>query len=295
MALLFMDGFGLYAYNSASVKNRWTTAPNLTPSTAYGRFGTNGMRLDSSVYYLRKNLSLVSKTQLVLGFAFKYYNALSPTYSSTYPFIRFLDETGVDQVKIHANTNFGFDVYNCSDSLLGSSSNNVFSSNRWFYIEAKVVIHDTTGSVEVHLNGTTIINLTSQDTKIGSAYVDQVMIRGIHASYDTYVDDFYIDDSSFHGDCHVREFQPDSDGNSSDFTRSTGSNDYECVDEAKSNEDTDYIYSDTLNHKSLFGITTGALGTVEGVQLALDCRLDQAGTRKITPICRSNSVDYDGT
>jgi hypothetical protein len=289
-----MDGFGLYAGATSALK-RWTVAPTLTPSPSYGRFGGNGNRIDNSTVYLKKNLGLGTKTTLVVGFAFQYYSGTTPSYHSSYPLIGFLDDSGVYQIKIHVNANYGFDVRDGSDSLLGSSSNNVFSNNRWFYIEAKVVIHDTTGSVEIRINESTVVNLTSQDTKIGSAYVDQVIIRGINASFDLYVDDIYIDDANFHGDCQVREFQPDSDGNSSDFTRSTGSNDYECVDEVESNEDTDYIYSDTLNHKSLFGITTGAMGTVKGVQLALDCRLDQAGTRKITPICRSNSVDYDGT
>jgi hypothetical protein len=69
----------------------------------------------------------------------------------------------------------------------------------------------------------------------------------------------------------------------------------ECVDETPSNEDTDYIYSDTLNHKQGFGITTGSLSTVKGIQLNNHCRLDQAGTRKITPLIRSNSTDYSGT
>ena len=88
---------------------------------------------------------------------------------------------------------------------------------------------------------------------------------------------------------------PDVDGNSADFTRSIGSNDYECVDETPSNEDTDYISSNTLNHKSIFGITTGALSTVKGIQVNNHVRVDDAGTRKIKAIARSNGADYQGT
>jgi hypothetical protein len=105
----------------------------------------------------------------------------------------------------------------------------------------------------------------------------------------------YVDDTQFHGDCRVKTFVPDSiSGTNNSFTASAGNKD-ECVDEIPSNEDTDYIVSDTLNHKQTFGITTGVLGTVKAIQLNNHCRLDEAGTRKITPIIRSNGTDYSGT
>ena len=133
MALLFMDGFGLYAGSTSAFK-RWSFAPTLTPSPSYGRFGGNGMRLESSTVYLRKNLGLASKTQLVLGFAFDYYSAITPVYNASYPFIQFLDDSGVVQVKIHV-TYFSFHL---DHFLQGTSSNELM-----FYIFSLSLRQDT--------------------------------------------------------------------------------------------------------------------------------------------------------
>jgi hypothetical protein len=294
MSLLFLEGFDNYSA-WGYMNKKWDAVSISSMSTNAGRFGSNGIAMNTASHYMQKNLGLGTKTTLVVGFAMRLFEADPIVYSSGYPLLRLEDEAGVVQVRLHLNDSYGFDVYNGAGTLLGSSADTLIGVNRWYYIEIKAVIHDTTGSVEVHLGESQILNLTSKDTKNGSAYVDRIRINCVYSNVGTYFDDVYIDDANFHGDCHVKTFRPDADGNSSDFTRSTGSNDYECVDEQGSNEDTDYIYSDTLNHKSIFGITTGALGTVEGVQLNLDCRLDEAGSRKITPICRSNSVDYSGS
>jgi len=291
MALLFLEGFDIYA-DGDDVAKKWASA-SLSTLTSSGRFGTKAASASVISHILQKNLNLGNKTTLIIGFAF-YLGAGTPSYSSTYPFIKIMDESDAIQVRVHMNSSFGFVVYNGAGTLLGSSASSVYQNSRWHYFEVKTVIHDTTGSVEIRLDEATILNLTSKDTKYGSAYADRFKLYGINGIAYNIWDDFYVDDTNFQGNVHVKTFRPDSDGNSSDFTRSTGSNDYECVDEEGSNEDTDYIYSDTLNHKSIFGITTGALGTVSGVQVNCDCRIDQAGTRKITPICRSNSVDYDG-
>lgn len=293
MGLLFIDGFD--HYTSAQELLKYNAASVNYLSSSYARFNGQGILFDMASHYIRKHLDLGTKTTLYIGYAFRYASGGTPNYSSSYPMINFYDEVGVSQVKIHANSNWGFSAYRGDNTLLGSSGNNAFTSYKWYYLEVKVTISDTVGEVTINLNETQILNLTSQDTKNGSAYVDRVFLGPIYNYYNLYVDDFYIADDEFKGDCEVKTFYPDADGNSADFSRSGGSNDFECVDEAQCNEDTDYIYSDTLNHKSIFGITTGAMATIKGIQVNNICRIDQAGTRQITPIIRSNSTDYSGT
>jgi hypothetical protein len=293
MTLFFMDGFDHYS-NAQKFEKSLESEFISSFDSSYGRFGTGGFRLTSSNYHGTIN-SKINKSTIYLGIAVKKTEGGSPAYSSIYPFIEFYDDSDVIQVKFHVNSTFGISIYDASDSLLGSSADAVFPDMKWFYLECKVTISDTVGEVTVRINGTQVLNLTSQDTKNGSDYIRKIRFRCVNNGKDTYFDDMYIDDAQFHGDCRIRIFMPDSDGNSVDFTRSGGSNDYECVDESPSNDDTDYIVSDTLNHKSIFGITTGALGTVKAIQVNNHCRIDEAGTRKITPIIRSNSTDYQGT
>jgi len=291
MALLWMDGF-----DHGNPTNKFDGGELIDNNTgdSYARFYGGGISLSSGVAYLRKNLG-VNKTTIYMGAAFKKNTVGEPAYNIAYPILAFYDEGKIYQIKIHLMVNNVISVYDGGDTLLGSTSDNVIADKIWYYIEVKVTISATVGQVLIRLNEQEVLNLTSKDTKYGSDYIRSVKIAGINSNKTVYWDDFYIDDAQFHGDGHIKVFMPDVDGNSSDFTRSTGSNDYECVDEIPQNEDTDYISSGTSNHKSIFGITTGILNTVKGIQVNNYCRIEQAGIRKITPIVRSNGTDYSGT
>jgi hypothetical protein len=298
MALILIDGFDYFS-EGQSVAMGWTMGNFLQVSwsSSYARYGGVGIRITDSgspSYILHRNMG-VNKSTIYLGIAIYKYGTGTPYFHNDGAFVLFEDESNIDQVKLYVNNSWGIDVYRGDNTLLGSTADDLIANRRWFYLEAKVTISATVGVVELRINGNQVLNLTSQDTKNGSDYIRSFGLTAIHSDNETNFDDIYVDDAQFHGDCRVKTFVPDSDGNSTDFTRSTGSNDYECVDELPANEDTDYIVSDTLNHKSIFGITTGALGTVKGIQLSNRVRIDEVGTKKITPIVRSNSTDYTGT
>jgi hypothetical protein len=293
MALLFMDGFDHYTVNQRPDK-KWTGSSFITISSSYARFSGQGLFITSGGYAQLCDIG-VNKSTIYFGMAVKKISGGNPAVSTSYPLLMFLDESGVNQVLLCVNSAYGIVAYDGSPSLLGSSSDGVIPDQKWFYLEVKVTISATVGEVTARVNETQVLNLTSQDTKNGSDYIRQFRITAINMNLDTNFDDIYIDDAQFHGDCRIRTFMPDSiSGTNNDFTASAGNKD-ECVDEAQSNEDTDYITSDTVNNKQTFGITTGALGTVIGIQLNNHCKLDEAGTRKITPLIRSNSTNYSGT
>ena len=296
MGLLFIDGFDHYPQSSMIGKNYSLVVGNqVVFSTNYKRFFSGqGVAVQGYQGGFKKNIGVYNLSTIYFGIAIYKQEDGTISVNTTYPLITLIDESNINQVKLCANLNYGISVYRGDNTLLGSTANNLFSDNKWFYLEAKVTISATVGVVEIRINESQILNLTSQNTKNGSDYIRKIRFQGMYHDIDIYYDDLYIDDSQFHGDCQVKAFNPDADGNSADFTRSTGSNDYECVDEVASNEDTDYIFSETLNHKSIFGITTGALNTIKGIQLNNHCRLEATGTRKITPIVRSGGTDYSG-
>ena len=296
MTLLFMDGFDHYAESGEQPLDKGY----ITGNFAYYDFVTGRFNYgyaiqfkDSMGYgYFRKNLG-VSKSTIYFGAAVKKFPG-TPTHSADDPFIHFKDESSVVQVRLHVLADFSIAAYQGDGTLLGTSAAGVFLDQYWQYLEVKITISATVGEVTIRINETQILNLTSQDTKNGSDYIrwfDMTHINGQHCSWD----DLYVDDAQFHGDCRIRTFVPDSiSSTNNDFTASAGNKD-ECVDDIPSNEDTDYIVSDTLNHKQTFGITTGALGTVKGIQLNNHCRVDAGGSRKITPLIRSNGTNYSGT
>ena len=296
MGLLFIDGFDHYPQSSMIGKNYslYDFGQVVFSTNCKRFFSGQGVAVQGYQGGFKKNIGVYNLSTIYFGIAIYKQEDGTISASTTYPLISFLDSVSTDQVKLCANLNYGISVYRGDNTLLGSTANNLFSDKKWFYLEAKVTISATVGVVEIRINEQQVLNLTSKNTKNGSDYIEKILFKVIY-DRDTYYDDLYIDDSQFHGDCQVKTFMPDSDGNSADFTRSTGSNDYECVDEAVSNIDTDYIFSNTLNHKSIFGITTGALEIVKGIQVNNHCRLEEAGVRKITPIVRSGGTDYSGT
>ena len=295
MALLMIEGFDHYTTDAHAGDKGWEYFGSMfSVNSVSARFGGNGAENSySGVLPASKNFG-VNKSTIYFGIAIKKSETTTPGGVGDTALINLLDESNVNQILIWLGSSYELMVYRDA-TLLGSSADFVVPNQKWFYLEGKIVISDTVGEVTLKVNETQVLNLTSQDTKNGSDYMRYFGFCGIYHDVTTYFDDIYIDDAQFHGDCRIRTFMPDADGNSADFTRSTGSNDYECVDDNPPNDDTDYISSDTLNHKSIFGITTGALGTVKGIQLNNHCRLDEAGTRKIKPLIRSNSTDYQGT
>ncbi len=302
MALIFLDGFEHYITDDhlqsrGWVSSSWTYAGL---SASYARDEGIGVRLRSTNYFQQYLSELVGSglfSTLFVGWACKKVNPTTPSISTIVPFFILSDENGIHQVQLHLDSDYSIKAYDGAHSVLGSSAAGVISSNTlmWQYIEVKVVISATVGEVIVRVNEEIVLNLTTQDTKYGTDYIGKLEWRAFYNNIDTYMDDIYVDDSQFHGNCHVKTFLPDSDETHTDFIRSAGSNDYECVDENPPNNDTDYIKSSTVGDKSTFGITTGALGTVKGIQISQLVRSDNAGVRKIKPLIRSNSTDYQGT
>ena len=299
MTLLWMDGFDHYNQDNELQDKGYDFNGLYQTLGAYGRFGSGGLRVSSETNgYLRKDLG-VNKSTLYVGFAIKDASILELEYDVNAPFLQFEDENGLTQVNLHFTGTSAVRANNSAGTQLGISSSSVVPPKQWFHFEVKVTISDTVGEVTANINGNQVLNLTSQDTKNVSDYIRKVVLNGIALSsiaIETRYDDYWIDDAQFHGDCRVKTFLPDSDSTThTDFVRSTGSNDYECVDESPPNDDTDYIYANVAADKSTFGFSTGTLRTVEGIQVNNYARKDDAGDRTIRPIVRSNGADYNGT
>src|SRR5882672_4646238 len=58
------------------------------------------------------------------------------------------------------NTVGGIDIYNSAGTKLGGSSGPVVTANGWWHIESKIVINGASSSVEVRVEGATVVSLT---------------------------------------------------------------------------------------------------------------------------------------
>jgi hypothetical protein len=305
MALLFIDSFDHYA--TADLNQKYTNVHSVHTIGAYGRFSTNGLRSSgSNVTPTALSRSITGTDVVFAGFALKYTNVAD---SSGESILSFNEDTTIHvDLRIKPNGTLSFTR---NGTAIGTGTYAV-STGVYNYIEAKVVIADSpNGSVQLRVNGTTVISDSSLDTKNGGTGNINRVLLGFNTNLTVGTntvdfDDYYISDdagsapyNTFLGDCRVEVLLPTGAGTTTDWSRGgsdSGSN-YGQVDETSTNSDTDYITTDVANEIDTYAMgnlaTTG--GTIYGVQTVLVARKDDAGSRSIAPVLRPASTDRVGT
>jgi len=172
---------------------------------------------------------------------------------------------------------------------LGRTASGLFTPGAR-YIETKVKIDPSVGTVELRSNGATILSLTGKNT--GSGTISGFAFSASYndsSSQDIYYDDMYVTDETppnagFLGDIRVEYLVPTGAGVKTQFTPSTGSN-WQTVDEITTPSDTDYNSASTLGAMDLFGMQNLAgNGLVYGVQTDIRTKKDDAGHRRVKPV-----------
>jgi hypothetical protein len=174
----------------------------------------------------------------------------------------------------------------------------------WYYIEAKVNIHNTTGSVIIRLDEQEVASF-SGDTDSGfvGTIVDTFWL-GFPNNVFMEVDDIYIADdqgtenNDFLGDIRIDAIHPDGAGNYSQFTPSAGNN-YECVDETEM-DDTDYVSHLTSGEKDSYTYDAVPTDLDDAGIISLQTknnakRTAAASNIKIDNFIRTGSTDYSQT
>ena len=231
----------------------------------------------------------------VTGFGLKYSIILTTT--------RFFSafESGASSLELNFRLTAGglITAYR-GNTLLGTSLSGM-SADTWAYIEIKAFIHNTTGTVQVKINGTEVMNLTNQDTKnIDDAWY-QYQLRGAGFINLYTFDDWYILDTNgsvnndFLGNVRVDAIFPDGVGANSDWTPSAGSN-YQNVDENPHDTDTTYNEDGTSTNKDTH--TYGAMPTIDtvlGLQINTLARLTDATPFNLETVIISNVTTSNDT
>lgn len=298
MAWLFGDGFSHYA--TADAPKKWTSVlgTGTIGSTAgfVRRSGCSYFSLNGNTE-LKKTLGVNAGT-LIYGCAYNF-----QTIPATNKALCYFNDSGTNQVCIAVNS--ALQVYALRGTLgagtvLGTSSA-ALPSTGWFYLEVKVVVHATAGSVTVKLNGlTTLLNLTGLNTKAtANAYANE-FAQGNNASSSAtvLVTDLYLCDSSgtennnFLGDIRIDVEFPNGDGSHSDFTPSTGTSHSALVDEATPNT-TDYVSSSTVGAKDTYQFQnlTTITGNILAVQVINAVMKDDAGSRSVANVVKSGATE----
>jgi len=237
--------------------------------------------------------ALTTDRTTILGLAFK----ISEDASDHYLFgIVDVDNHGT---KLHMTPAGEFAVF-LNEDVAYTTSGLGLVKNTWYYMELKVYVHSTAGTIELRIDGDTVLTETGVNTKTGSNdYNSEFSLGGhymyCHADYD---DLYFLDgtgstNNDFLGIVRVVSILPNAAGDSTQFTPSVGDN-YSCVNEEVTSGDT-YVTSatsgnlDLYNYTDLSGITTGILG----IQINTDLGLTDGTPFGLITECKSNGVTSD--
>jgi hypothetical protein len=196
-------------------------------------------------------------------------------------------------------------------TVLGTASGGTISVGSYFYLETKIKIDPSVGTVDVWVNGVNVLSLTGQNTRSSANSLwTQVGYGWNYAAVATSsannvvdYDDIYVFDGSTSrcntavGDVRVTARVPTAEGNSSQWTPSTGTDNAVLVDESAPNGDTDYNSTSTTGNKDTHVTQDLPVSgvTVHGVQACMNARKIDAGAGTVAPVVRSGGSDADGT
>lgn len=300
MALLWIDGFewetptvvlpsggtgtpALYSYEARRITNDTDIVPGRAGGAAIELFDND---------YIEKWIDNTNAT-LIIGASFKFQD-----FDSNEDWLGLYDEGD-------ANVRIRFDD-NTMEIRAGSSLEYTgpipAHQSRWLHMEIKSVIHDSTGSVEIKVNGSTIVNETGLDTNHGAnGYITRVRFSGQNQSgLGVTIDDLWIcngagsANNDFLGALAVQTLRPDGAGNSSDWTAYPGSNYQNVDDDPDDDGDSTINESGTTGDLDLYTYENTTLDTINGVQINSIVRETDASPFSVHNMVRSGVTDYEG-
>jgi hypothetical protein len=290
MTLRHMDGFDL---GDQDLRYPSSPAGSLSTSTRFG-YGRCWSR-SGGAELLR---SVTAASVMIAGAAFK-------VASGQTAYLSFWGDSGVTRhVTVVVKGDGGVEVRRgtTSGTVLASLGAGTLTSDTWCYVEARVTVADSGGTVKVRLNGagSNAIDFTGDTKNGGTATNIDAVSLGSGAST-AYVDDWYVADTAgsvnndFLGDVRVYTLAPNGNGNSSQMTGSDGNStdNYALVDEQPYSA-SDYVGSATTGHKDTYAMTDlpGTVTTVLGVQEVAVVAKSDAGAATIKQVVRSGGADY---
>src|SRR5262252_1427338 len=307
MSLRMIDGFD--HYNWSQVLRKWSSyisayigAPVV--GSGNGRFGGGALHQPSpSGVYAQQALfkTLDPQATWTLGVAVKWTgnnNIATLTLMGVY-------DVNSNQVNVRLNIDNTLSVTRAG-TVLGTTSF-IASSGVWYSIELKTTIHPTAGNFDLHINGvsrTSGSNVNTRNTanstanQVGVGWPEQVNTGNLLTIT---FDDFYACDANgtvnntFLGDVRIETLYPNAVGATTQFTPTSGTN-YGCVNETPMNDDTSYVFGNTVGNIDTYKISTlsSVPQSILATQLNSTARKDSSGNRAVELVLRSGGSNYAG-
>lgn len=327
MALLFVDSFD--HYTTAQRLRKWSqTSDGATGSGgsiaigAYGRRGTNGIRMHgqgnggNSGYVVKSGLPVVGGT-FIAGFALRWTGSTVGGFGGLYVKVLSILRASTEQIVFRLNTagSGGIEVISGSTTI---DTAPLPAEATLIFVEIKVVIHPTAGSIEIRYNNTPVLSLVDKNTAADGVAGWNGVSFGVMTSaggsagpaIDMDLDDLYLCDGNgsapwndFLGDIRIDAKYPTGAGATAGWTpagtapdgSATAGENWKNVDDTPPNDDTDHNTAVTEGLIDTFPIPDAAPGVlIYGVQFNFMAKKTDAGLSSIAPVARIGGVDYVG-
>ncbi len=260
-----------------------------------GRFGKCLETVETNGYIQTPNLT--TNATLICGCAVRF-TSLPASISRIYSFY----DGSTEGVNIRVKSDGTIAVYLGASTLIDTSTDQLTAGN-WYFIELKVLCNDSTGTIDLVVNGSSWLALTSKDTQPGSnAYHTAVRLGQNDGAVFTRYDDMYVLDASgsannaLLGNRRVDVILPDGAGGTTEWTPSAGSN-YQNTDEGELlDEDTTYNETSTDTHLDLYTYDNlpAEAASVDGVMIVTETRVT-TGSMDLSSVIKTGSTEYPGT
>lgn len=312
MVVRFMEGFEGFENNATLLEmypNGTTTQVGDTTDTPYGIGRAASSAQDADNYIEFDEIGAAAAT---LIFGFDMYCVQFETVSSENSILFQVMDGSTVHGELRASSGATADSatlrYVRGDGTeLGSASVSI-SSNTWYNISLKLTIDDSAGAVDLEIDETNVLSLSSVDTRNGgNASMDGCRLYwGLNDAGDALIfDNFYVLDTTgsssndFLGSCQIEHLTPNSDA-SVQWSRSTGSTNESVVDDSFALNETDYVETSTVGHKDLygFGSLSGLAGvsTINAVSVGINAFNTNAATpRTIKTVLKSGTTEESGS
>lgn len=306
MSLEWMDNFSVYGVGAgpSAAVGRMLDGP-------YAEVGTRGasstalvedpdplvtttvvyLGVDNGFQGLRR---VLSSTQTTVGIAQRFWLTRIPTSTFVRPIVyQSRDVNNVPLTTVQVTPTGALEVRrgDHTGTVIGTTTGPVLVTNAWQHIECKILHSATAGTVEVRVEGVTVLNLTGQNTSSGGLGCAQVAVHvvGGGGGDQCYVKDFVVwngggsSNNNFLGAVIVVGLLPASD-EALNWTPVGAANGWSILDNAPP-VDTDYIEAGTGPIPAAYAATLTDLPpnvtSVRGVMTLVRARKTDGGDGNI--------------
>jgi len=318
MSLRWMEGFETFDTTTGSTvedqldrKYGNLQGLNLYPNIAQAKL-TDGRRGGYSLqgayaypttsqrfFYVLASDDLPTNDTWIVGMAIKFGSSF-PDSKEVFV-LGSLDSSPYYNFSIKVTSDGKLSVCGGGNTLLATTADPVLAADSWHYLEVKVVCHDTTGSYEVRIDDQVVLSGSNVDTR-GSEDTRYALFQ-LQQHYQC-IDDIYICDidgttnDDFLGRVFIEGVLPSADGDSSDWTPASGTDNYAMVDEVPTDDDTSHVESGTEDDTDLYDygdLSTITTEPILGLQVSTDVRMNEfPGDIDLYQTVKSGSTASDG-